>query len=263
MRVTQGYNPVTREVDPNELVQNRVAGLIDENSPLMQRAAQRAREEAARRGLINSSISVGNAQGAVMDRAIQIGSQDAATYTNVLDRNLGFRNEAGQFNAQQDFERAQFDADATNQAAEVASEQEFELLSMNAEYDRRAELAEITAAIEDRQTLLEQGNWLQRNYVTDMGNLTSGYMNGWFNIQNSDLDPDMGVDGQSIWNEDGSRRTDANGNPILSQKEAALVDYNTTYMTSHNILNGAYTSMPDWDASWGISFETLDPFAEE
>ena len=68
----------TRALNANELLSNNVNNLIDANSPLMQQAATRAKQQANTSGLLNSSMAVGAAQGAVMDKAITIGQGDAA-----------------------------------------------------------------------------------------------------------------------------------------------------------------------------------------
>lgn len=74
--------PAQQGIAPRALlddsVSNRVTGLIDQNSDLMRQAAQNGMAIANRRGLINSSIAAGAAQGEVLRTAIPIASQDAA-----------------------------------------------------------------------------------------------------------------------------------------------------------------------------------------
>ena len=65
-------------------VAGRVQSIIAQNSPLMQQAAANANQQSNDRGLINSSIASGAAQGAVMDRATGIATQDAAAATQRL-----------------------------------------------------------------------------------------------------------------------------------------------------------------------------------
>ena len=59
-------------------VQTQVDKVAASNSPLMKRAAAQGRGLAAARGLGNSSIAAGSAQGAVLDKAIAIGGQNAS-----------------------------------------------------------------------------------------------------------------------------------------------------------------------------------------
>ncbi|TFH85275.1 DUF4214 domain-containing protein [Billgrantia azerbaijanica] len=71
----------TRQVGENETVQGLLGRILAEDSPLMQRAANQGTQQAARRGLLNSSMAAGAAQGAMIDRALPIASQDAQTYS--------------------------------------------------------------------------------------------------------------------------------------------------------------------------------------
>ena len=54
----------------------RVAEISDRSSPLMKRAETRALQQANSRGLLNSSLAVGSAQGAVLDRALDLALAD-------------------------------------------------------------------------------------------------------------------------------------------------------------------------------------------
>lgn len=73
---------------------------VDYNSPLMQRAIAKANEQMNARGLLNSSMSAGAAQAAVLDKAMEIanselsGQQNNARESNQTQRNLV--NEMGQ-----------------------------------------------------------------------------------------------------------------------------------------------------------------------
>lgn len=89
----------------------QLSKIIDQNSPLMQQAATAGRQGANARGLLNSSIAVGAAQGAVLNAATPIAQQNAAAslqtgLTNTSNRqntnltNANATNTAHQFNAQ-------------------------------------------------------------------------------------------------------------------------------------------------------------------
>jgi len=75
-----------RQVTPDELVANQINQLLNSNSAYMRNARQRGNEQAASRGLLNSSIAAGTSQRAAIEAALPIASQDAATYTNAADR---------------------------------------------------------------------------------------------------------------------------------------------------------------------------------
>lgn len=59
-------------------VEGRMRGLLSSESPYIRGARQRAREEANRRGLLNSSIAAGAGERAAIESALPIAQQDAA-----------------------------------------------------------------------------------------------------------------------------------------------------------------------------------------
>lgn len=67
-----------KKPDPTS-VEQRVAKITGQGSPLMRRAQTTGFQVANRRGLLNSSIAAGAAQNAILDAAIPIAGQDAAT----------------------------------------------------------------------------------------------------------------------------------------------------------------------------------------
>ena len=62
----------------NDNVMSRVNEVMDDNSPLMQRAYQQGMQLANSRGLLNSGLAGELAQNAVIDAALPIGSQEAS-----------------------------------------------------------------------------------------------------------------------------------------------------------------------------------------
>jgi len=88
-------------VDRNQTVQGQAYDVIDKDSPLMQQARARAMQQMNERGLVNSSFAVQAGQDAVMDRALQIATPDAATYANSAQFNANATNTANMFNAGQ------------------------------------------------------------------------------------------------------------------------------------------------------------------
>ena len=129
---------VMREVSPDELVENRIANLLDGDNPYIERARTSGLQFANQRGLLNSSIAAQASEEAAIARAGEIAAQDAATYsnaalanqqaqnsaglqnaqlgTNVSMFNVGEDNTTNRFNAQSVNEAGQFKAAAANQA---------------------------------------------------------------------------------------------------------------------------------------------------
>ena len=145
----EDYTPYTEElgtVDPESTVEGRLAGLLSQNNPYIDRARTEAAQLANRRGMLNTSMAAGAAEGAAIDRALPIAQQDARAhleqqflnqgYSNEAAKHLadasiqrenleaGFRQDTSQFNARQQFERDQLQFAAENRANELfAAEQ--------------------------------------------------------------------------------------------------------------------------------------------
>ena len=62
---------------PTTTTSERTHSILAQDSPLMRQAATRGRQYAHERGLLNSSLAAGAAQGAVLDRGIELGRADA------------------------------------------------------------------------------------------------------------------------------------------------------------------------------------------
>lgn len=107
-------------VTPDQLVENRVNNLIAADSPLMQRAASTALQQANGRGLINSSMAVGAGQTAVLDAATNIAGRDAETYARASQFNPDSSNKASMFNAGQGNEWDSKELDRSQQVSERA-----------------------------------------------------------------------------------------------------------------------------------------------
>lgn len=114
----------------DQLVQSRIKGIIDENSPLQQQAATTAKQEAARRGLVNSSMAVTAGQDALYRAALPIAQQDASTVAQQARQNVDAKNQYGlanmqesnqtnRFNTSEANKGEQFNAAETNQTARV------------------------------------------------------------------------------------------------------------------------------------------------
>ncbi len=73
----------------DDFVANKVTEITKQDSPMMQAAATEGLKIANRRGLLNSSIAAGASQGAALDRALPIASQDAS---QDFQRNSAARN---------------------------------------------------------------------------------------------------------------------------------------------------------------------------
>ena len=96
-------------VRPGGLVQQRVLDIVGQDSPLMQQAAQKATQQMAQRGLINSSGAITAGQQAVIASATQIAGADAAAINQAMTNTANVKNQsqAQYAQAQNDFSKAQ------------------------------------------------------------------------------------------------------------------------------------------------------------
>lgn len=134
-----------RAVGDNELVQNRVQGIIASASPLMQQAQTRSLQQMNKRGLINSSMAIGAGESALYDAALPIASQDAATFKSAGDLGYSTQADLSKFNAASANDAAQFGADAQNRAGMLQSELESKQNLAMLDAATRTEMSDIEA----------------------------------------------------------------------------------------------------------------------
>jgi hypothetical protein len=115
---TAGYreiDPIYRSIHaPTETVQGQLTGILDAGSPLMERARAKALASMQSRGLLNSSMAIGAAQGALYDVAVPIATTDAGTYAQASRDNQAVGNDTSQFNANAFNSVEQFNVGQTN-----------------------------------------------------------------------------------------------------------------------------------------------------
>jgi hypothetical protein len=74
------------EIGENELSSTHLDRITNEQGPLMQRVGARAAAQGESRGMMNSSITAGNAQGMMIDAATPLALQDAGVYAKAAER---------------------------------------------------------------------------------------------------------------------------------------------------------------------------------
>jgi len=147
-----------------ESVESRVAGIIDDDSPLMARARTKAKQAANEKGLLNSSMAVGASQAAVMDQATEIAMQDAKTAAEFNLSNVDAANKASEFDAEQtnrmaletymqekggEIDLAKIAANIEGDSRLLNEKGEIDLSLMESEYDRKDELQNRQAEIDE------------------------------------------------------------------------------------------------------------------
>ena len=160
------YDPSMRTTRPRDTIQGQLTGIMDTAHPIMQRARTRARQEAQDRGLLNSTLAVQAAEGAVLDRAIPIAQYDAGVHEREATDNqvatnrsreyfAAERNLAGRDN-QAAFNRAlEYNAEAANLAAQGNMDAATKVIMADLEAQTRMRVARLDAATKRSVTQME------------------------------------------------------------------------------------------------------------
>ena len=160
-QVAEQTTPPPPTVDSSELytveANETVAGNLDKytnfETPLMKRIAQQGIDQAASRGLTNSSIASGNAIGKVLDKAGEWATTDAAAYANRKTESLRSATskygtdqsvEASKYGADKDAEASKYSSDASKEASKYSADTS--LAGQKYSSDRQLEGARVSAA---------------------------------------------------------------------------------------------------------------------
>lgn len=156
--------PTTSTADTTN-VQDRLTGIINQNSDLSQLARTQSDQQMQGRGLVNSSMAVGAGENAVIQNALPIAQQDAQAANSNAQFNAGQNNAVGEFNAGQtndvnkynagnQQQNDQFNAGNQQQNSQFNANQQNQALLANMDETTRQNIENTTA---NYQTLI-QGN---------------------------------------------------------------------------------------------------------
>jgi hypothetical protein len=93
--VDASSKPLISDIGMDETVAGQLKKLIEDDSPLLEQTRERSRQEAAGRGLQNSTMAVQAGEQAVIATAAPIAAQDAATVSGRRSQNLSTVNQFG------------------------------------------------------------------------------------------------------------------------------------------------------------------------
>lgn len=145
--------------DEKATVQGQLADIISNGSPLMEQAETRGLQQAASRGLMNSSMGVQSAQAALYDAAMPIATQDANTFA-----------QAGQFNANERNDRNAHNADLQTDVNKFNASESNALTKLGMDNDTRRDLANIEA---NYKTLMQTSASAGELYKTYMSSIAT------------------------------------------------------------------------------------------
>lgn len=161
-------------------VQDQLTGILNKGGALMQQAATTGNQQAASRGLLNSSMGIQASQAAVLGQAVPIASADASaknqmavTNANTLNQNLqsnaNILNTAEQANSAANNQFTQFNAQNANAAAQWNAAQKNEALLKTLDINSREQLANIEA---DYKQIMQTSASAGTLYEQAMKNIT-------------------------------------------------------------------------------------------
>jgi len=147
-----------------QTVAGQLGSVLKEDSPVLQQARTQGAQQAAARGLVNSSMGVGAAEGAVLDRALQIATPDAAVNANAGKYNADVANNMSLANAGAANQASQFNVGAKNNQTIVNNDAVNKQLSQNTANAQQVVMAGYDAALKttlansDNQTRVQLQN---------------------------------------------------------------------------------------------------------
>lgn len=184
-----GFEALTQTTPEEETASGRLNKITSQESPLIKRARQQGLTLANNRGLINSSIAAGAAEGAMVDRATPLAQQDAALFqqqrlTNQADTNrarevsTGRETDVSQFNAQQKNERDRLQAQLETAVSQGNAELANQVRIRQAELDTQINSQNAEAANRLREQVLQQNADLNKQFLANTGALDLANIEG-------------------------------------------------------------------------------------
>lgn len=213
-------NAANWNVDGNQLVENRLKGLLDDSNPLVQMAKTQGLENAQQRGLLNSSLGAEAGALAQYQYAMPIAQADAQTYANAGRTNAENQTQVNLSNAQMQTQANLTNAGASNSMAQLQTN----LAARMAELDKQN--ANAFAQL-DKQN----ANALRTQYLSSM-TAANTQMQAFINsVQAADMPDDAKT----------------------AQINAAQESFNNTI----RYMDAAYSRMPSWSKEWSLLPATI------
>jgi hypothetical protein len=184
-----GFEALTQTTPEEETASGRFNKITSQESPLIKRARQQGLTLANSRGLINSSIAAGAAEGAIVDRATPLAQQDAAIFQqqrlqNQTDTNrarevsTGRETDVSQFNANIEAERNRLQAQLETAVSQGNAELANQVRIRQAELDTTVNQQNAEASNRLREQVLQQNADLNKQFLANTGALDLANIEG-------------------------------------------------------------------------------------
>ena len=211
---------VDRQVDAKtETIEGRLPGLLASNSPVLQQAQNRTAQQYNARGLLSSRSANQAGQEAVIAKAIEIASPDAATYTKTGMANQSENNQFARAAQQQAYTEK-------NQIATSLADIRKQNVSDAAALERqKMERSAIDAAAAIERSNVDAYN-TSNEYHAGIRSIDANYNNDVNAINNLDIN--------------------------ANEKTARIFARTEQKNQSISLLNAASAAMPEWRSEWAV-----------
>ena len=211
---------VDRQVDAKtETIEGRLPGLLASNSPVLQQAQNRTAQQYNARGLLSSRSANQAGQEAVIAKAIEIASPDAATYTKTGMANQSENNQFARAAQQQAYTEK-------NQIATSLADIRKQNVSDAAALERqKMERSAIDAAAAIERSNVDAYN-TSNEYHAGIRSIDANYNNDVNGINNLDIN--------------------------ANEKTARIFARTEQKNQSIKLLNTASAAMPGWKSEWAV-----------
>lgn len=157
-----------------QTVAGQLSSVIDQNSPLLQKAQADAAQTANGRGLLNSSMAAGAGTSALLDKALQIATPDAQTNAAAGAANAASANTTSQFNTGQTNQAAGVNANAANTASLANAQAKNAATSQDAASALQASTTNLQASVQTATTAYQGALQTALNNSNEADKLTLG-----------------------------------------------------------------------------------------
>lgn len=175
------YTATPYEVKPQGLVQERLKGIVAEDSPLIQQAARIDAQKANERGLLSSSMAIGSGREAVIGAAMPIATTDANAINTAAMKTADQQNAASQFNAQALTNVGLANQSAANTAKAQQLEGSIQLTNTKMTQDAQLQLAKLDT---NTRMALAQMDTKTRSLLQTNQSASNAYVQTITNIAN-------------------------------------------------------------------------------
>lgn len=157
----QTYTAAPYTVDPTTgTTRGQMESLLDKGGSYLRRGATEGLQKAAERGLLNSGLAVGYAQGAMIDRALPIAQTDAGFFDKAMTNTGNALNAERQFNTQQANQVSLENAKNATQISALNAQEENKMTGLALDANTKYSLALLDAGTKEQLMNLDNNTKL-------------------------------------------------------------------------------------------------------